>query len=111
MEFRFQIWMGWNCLLLISENSAGKNVGAATKNLSVIARDSVNLVSELNQEGPLLLTFLGYNRLVQSISNLGLSKAVNATKNMKTLKEQLLRFISGLNGIGKLNFDVRSGLK
>lgn len=87
----------------------GKNVGAATKNLSVIARDLVNLVSELNQVGAITFDFSGLQSLVQSISNLGLSKAVNATKNMKTLKEQLLRFISGLNGIGKLNFDV-SGL-
>ncbi len=87
----------------------GKNVGASTKNLSVIARDLVNLVSELNQVGAITFDFSGLQSLVQSISNLGLSKAVNATKNMKTLKEQLLRFISGLNGIGKLNFDV-SGL-
>lgn len=87
----------------------GKNVGAATKNLSVIARDLVNLVSELNQVGAITFDFSGLQSLVQSISNLGLSKAVNATKNMKTLKDQLLRFISGLNGIGKLNFDV-SGL-
>lgn len=58
----------------------------------------------MNSVGSVTFNFDGLANLVNNISRLGGAKATQAAANLKPLKDQILRFVSGLNGIGTLKF-------
>ena len=62
----------------------------------------------MNTVGSVAFDFAGLNNLVSNITRLGGAKATQAATNLKPIKDQILRFVSGLNGIGSLSFDTTS---
>lgn len=48
----------------------------------------------------------GMTNLISSISKLGGKNATQGAKNLITIKDDLVKFVQGMNGIGSLNFDT-----
>lgn len=90
-------------------------VTEATQNLEFLKTSMKDFITGMNSVGGLTFDANGLVTLVNSVSRLsfvgnitrlGGAKATQAAMNLKPIKDQMLRFVSGMNGIGALNFDT-----
>lgn len=85
----------------------GKNIGQATKNLPLIAKDLTTFISSLNGIGSVSFNVQSLASLVQSVSALGGKKvSTAATQNLPAIARDLTNFVRQMNEIQNVTFDV-----
>lgn len=81
-----------------------------TKNLKRVKNDLVDFSKGLNDIGVVNFDSTGLSNVISSVAKLGgksyTKDGANATSNLKEIKKNLLGFVSGLNGIKKVDFDT-----
>lgn len=93
--------------LISLSNALRKFSGIDTNSIYGVSSAMQNLARGIGSVGNVNVS--GMSNLISSISKLGGKNATQGAKNLVLIKDDLVRFVQGMNSIGSLNFDT-SGL-